>query len=264
MDNKRHFKGITAYTKRRKTFSLVSVIVLVAFFVTVTAVLWKPLVGTFQKPEQFRKWVDLHGFSGILKFVGIVALQVIFAIIPGEPIELGAGYAFGTVEGTILCLIGDAIGTSIIFLFTKLLGIRLVKTLVGKEKLPSLRFIKNSKNRNTLIFLLFFIPGTPKDVFTYVVGLTPTKLTSFLILTSFARIPSVLTSTITGNALGVQDYRTALLVYAVTGIISFAGILIYRKIAARIQYIKKNKLKIVPDEESEEHDFNGGHCEKNL
>lgn len=222
-----------AYLKRRRIFSLISIIVLIAVFATVTAVLWEPLISTFQQPEQFRSWVDAHGFLGRLAFVGIDVLQVIFAVLPGEPVELGAGYAFSTFEGTALCLIGDAVGSAIIFLFTKLLGIKLVETFVSREKIRSLHFLKNSKNLNLLIFILFFLPGTPKDIFTYVIGLTPMKLNTFLILTSIARIPSVLTSTMTGNALGVQNYKSAVLVYAVTGAVSIVGILIYRKMSGR-------------------------------
>jgi uncharacterized membrane protein YdjX (TVP38/TMEM64 family) len=223
------------YVKRRRNFSLISLAILIAVFTTATAALWKPLTSTFQNPERFRAWVNSNGILGRLAFAGIDALQVIFAILPGEPVELGAGYAFGTVEGTVLCLIGDAIGTTAVFLFTKLLGIKLVEACISREKIQSLRFIKNSGNLNLLIFILFFIPGTPKDIITYVIGLTPMKLGTFLIIASIARIPSVLTSTITGDALGVQNYKTAVIVYAVTGGISLAGILIYRRILRQSQ-----------------------------
>ena len=222
-----------AYVKRRKIFSIISLAVFIALFAAATAILWKPLTGTFQHPKQFRTWVDSNGLWGKIAFTGIDMLQVVFAVIPGEPVELGAGYAFGTFEGLALCLIGDAVGTVIIFLFTKLLGVKLVEVLIGRKKIESLRFLQNSRNLNLLVFLLFFIPGTPKDVFTYFIGLSPMKLRTFLIIASVGRIPSILTSTITGAALGAQDYRTAIIVYAVTGVISLIGILIYRRISGK-------------------------------
>lgn len=180
-------------------------------------------------------WIHSSGLSGRLAFIGIDVLQVVFAFIPGEPVELAAGYAFSTLEGTALCLVGDAIGTTAIFLFTRLLGVKLVEVLISSEKINSLKFIHNSKNLNLLIFILFFIPGSPKDIITYFIGLTPMKLGTLLTLTSIARIPSVLTSTITGNALGVQDYRAAIIVYAITGAVSLAGIFIYRRISRDLQ-----------------------------
>ena len=239
------------YLKRRKIFSAVSLLVLIAAFTAATALLWKPLTGTFQHPEQFRAWVGSNGLWGKLVFVGIDMLQVVFAAIPGEPVELGAGYAFGTLEGLILCLVGDAVGTVVVFAFTKRLGIRLVEVLIGREKIRSLRFIKNSRNLNLLVFLLFFIPGTPKDIFTYFIGLTPMKLGMFLLVASIGRIPSILTSTITGNALGVQDYRTAIIVYAVTGIISAAGILIYRRLSAKSKEDETELSRLEKSEDSQ-------------
>ena len=191
--------------------------------------LWKPLTNTFSKPEQFRAWVNMHGVFGRLAFVCMIILQVIFALIPGEPLELGAGYAFGIMEGTALCLAGVALGSVIIFMFTKRLGIKMAEAMVGKEKIHSLHFVKDSKNLNLLIFFLYFIPGTPKDIFTYFIGLTPMKLKTFLLLSSIARIPSVITSTITGNALGVKDYKMAAIVYAIAAAISLTGIAVYRK-----------------------------------
>ena len=221
------------YNKRRKIVTAVSAAVLILFFAGVTVLLWKPLLHTFRNPGQFRAWVNSYGILGRLAFIGMIILQIVFAVIPGEPMELGAGYAFGTVEGTVLCLIGAAAGSVIVFLFTKLLGVKMVEAFISKEKIRSLRFMNQSRNLSLLTFFLFFIPGTPKDVITYFIGLTSMKLKSFLVLTSIARIPSVLTSTITGSALGAKDYRSAVLIYAVTGVVSGIGILIYRRISKR-------------------------------
>ena len=93
-----------------------------------------------------------------------------------------------------------------------------------------MKFLQNTKKLNILIFILFFIPGTPKDLFTYFIGLTPMKLRTFLILSSIARIPSVISSTIGGEALGLQNYTFAIAVFILTAAISGIGLLIYRKI----------------------------------
>ncbi|WP_334137204.1 TVP38/TMEM64 family protein [Muricomes intestini] len=230
---------------RKKVLTLISATILLAVFVTATIILWKPFTDTFQKPDKFRMWVNSHGVWGRLAFIGIASLQVLFAFIPGEPLELAAGYAFSTFEGTALCLLGDAIGSSVIFLLTKKLGMKILEILLSREKIRSLHFLQDSKNLNLLIFVLFFIPGTPKDIITYVVGLTPMKLRTFLLLTSIARIPSILTSAMAGDALGIQDYKAAIIVYAVTGIVSLAGIFIYHKITKHFQ---KNKAENIPQE----------------
>ena len=106
----------------------------------------------------------------------------------------------------------------------------MVEAFVSREKIQSLIFLQNTKKLNILIFILFFIPGKPKDLFTYFIGLTPMKLRTFLILSSIARIPSVISSTIGGEALGLQNYTFAIVVFILTAAISGIGLLIYRKI----------------------------------
>ena len=227
----------TEYQKRRKVVSIVSAVVLLALFAAATAMLWNPLINTIKNPEQFRAWVNLHGVMGRFLFIGMMALQIVFAVIPGEPMELGAGYAFGTLEGTVLCLAGAVVGSSIVFLFTKLLGIKMVEAFVNREKIRSMRFMKYSKNLNAIVFFAFLIPGTPKDILTYFIGLTSMKLKTFLILTSIARIPSVITSTITGNALGMQDYKNAAIVYSVTAAVSLIGAVVYHRISKPLLFL---------------------------
>jgi len=220
-----------AYLHKRKVYSIISLAVFIAVFATATILLWKPFTATFRDPVYFREWVNGKGVAGRFIFVGAVVLQMIFAIIPGEPMEVGAGYAFGAVEGALLCLAGAAIGSALLFFFTRKFGIKLVEVFVSREKLDALPFFNNRGNLYLLVFILFFIPGTPKDLFTYAIGLTPISLGSMLLLTSLARIPSIITSTIVGSALIAQNYKTAIIIYAITGVVSLAGILIYRRVS---------------------------------
>ena len=101
------------------------------------------------------------------------------------------------------------------------------------EKIHSLRFLQDSSRRNFLTFLLFFIPGTPKDLLSYIAGLTNMKMSVWVFLTSIARIPSILTSTISGNALGLGKYGLTALVFGGTLLLSLVGLLIYRRIVRR-------------------------------
>ena len=219
-----------AYRKRRRIVSICSFIIFIALFVWLTFAIGKPLVELASDPEKFRDMINKQGFLGRLTLIGIQILQVVIAMIPGEVIEVGAGYAFGAVEGTLLCLVGVAIGSTLIFLLTKCFGLRLVEAFVSREKISELKFINNEKRLNLLIFILFFIPGTPKDVLTYFVGLTPMKLRTFLLITSIARIPSVVSSTIGGHALGLQNYSMAIIVFAITAGVSAIGLVAYNLI----------------------------------
>ena len=219
-----------AYLRRRRIVSLISLIGFVIFSIVFAATIGQKLIEFLADGKAFRAWVEQQGILGPLTLVGIMVLQVVIAIIPGEAVEIGAGYAFGAIPGMLLCLVGAALGSVIIYGLTKQFGIRMVEAFVSREKIQPLKFLQNTKKLNILIFILFFIPGTPKDLFTYFIGLTPMKLRTFLILSSIARIPSVISSTIGGEALGLQNYTFAIVVFILTAAISGIGLLIYRKI----------------------------------
>lgn len=227
------------YLYRRRLVSILSLLALLAFFLLITLTIGRQLLQFIGEPERFHIWVGQKGWLGRLIMIGIMFFQVVIAIIPGELIEIAAGYAFGAVEGMILCLIGVALGSVVVFAFTRRFGIKLVEAFISRERISSLSFIKNEKRLNNLLFLLFFIPGTPKDVLTYFVGLTPIKLADFLILTSIARIPSVITSTAGGAALGTENIPMALVVFGITGAISGGGLLAYQRISRRKNFDKR-------------------------
>lgn len=219
-----------AYLRRRRIVSVISLVIFAALVVWLTIVIGKPLVDLASEPEKFQQWIDEKGFWGRFAFLGIQMLQVVVAIIPGEVIEIGGGYAFGAWEGTLLCLVGVALGSAVVYALTRAFGVKLVEAFITREKIAQMKYIKNEKKLNLLIFLIFFIPGTPKDLLTYFVGLTPMKLSTFLIISSLARIPSVLSSTLGGHALGQQDYRMAIIVFVITAAVSGAGMLLYNAI----------------------------------
>ena len=221
--------------KQRKIISLS----LIALFLIISGLIcWfvgRPMLKFVSEPEQFRSWVDGHGLSGRLAFVGMVILQVFIAVIPGEPLENGAGYAFGIWEGTLLCMAGTLIGSILVFLFVRRFGVKAVAVFFSREKIHSLRFLRNKKKLNLWIFIIFAIPGTPKDLLCYFAGLTEMKLTTWILISAVARIPSIVTSTVGGDALGVQNYLFAIIVFVATMLISAIGILIYHRISRRNQ-----------------------------
>ena len=217
----------------KKKIYLFAIIVALIFIAAVGYLVGTPMIEFVRAPERFRAWVDSSGFVSRVIFVGMVVFQLIIALIPGEPLEMGAGYAFGAVEGTILCIIGCVIGSALVFLFVRRFGVKLVEVFFPREKIRSLRFLQDSRRLNLLTFIVFFIPGTPKDLLSYFIGLTDMKLGTWLCITAVARIPSIVTSTVTGDALGLKDYQFALIAFGVTLALSLAGILVYRRLSAR-------------------------------
>lgn len=217
----------TAYLRRRRIIAVVSIAVVVLLFAWITWLMYKWIRTFGDDPQRFKEFIDSYGWKGRFIALGIQLLQVVISLIPGELVEIGLGYTYGAVEGTLLCLAGVALGSSLIFLLVKRLGIRLVELFVDRDKIDQLRFINSEKKLKRTIFLLFFIPGTPKDLFTYFVGLTRIRLHEFLIISLIARIPTVVSSTIGGNMIQEQDYVKAILLFVITGAVSLAGIWLY-------------------------------------
>lgn len=217
-----------ATEKRRKWLSGISLTVVALLALGLTVFVWRWLASFSQ--EDFRDYIQSFGVLGWLVLLGIQVLQVFIALIPGELVESAAGFAFGPLVGTLICYLGIAIATVSVFLLTRKIGIKLVEVFVSREKINQLRFLNTEAKRNTLFFLLFFIPGTPKDLFSYLAGLTDIKLGTFLAISLVARIPSVLSSTFGGHMLGEGKYTGAILLYGITGLVSVLGMLLYRQI----------------------------------
>jgi len=216
-------------TKGQKIAAIASIAVFFVVLALLAVFVGGPIIKTLGDPASFRAWVDARGFWGRVLFVGVMMLQVVIAFIPAEPLELAAGYAFGAVWGTILVWLGLVLGTVVVFLFVRKIGVKAVEVFFPREKIDSIKYLNNEKALNAAAFTLFLIPGTPKDLLTYVAGLTKIRLLPWVLLTSLARIPSIVTSTISGNAFGLEHYGLAIGVFAATAVVSGAGILLYRR-----------------------------------
>ena len=216
--------------KKQKILAFSFVLLYLALSVLLLVNVGQPFLNFLGQPEQFRNWIDERGLAGQAVFLFMIVLQVFVAVIPGEPLEIAAGYAFGWFGGTLLCLLGIAAGSAIVFLLVRRYGTRVLELFFSPERIRSVKFLQNPKRLNRLMVVLFLLPGTPKDLLTYLAGLTPIRMSDFLILTTFARIPSLVTSIVGGSALGEGEYLTAMIVFAVTATVSLLGLFVWSKI----------------------------------
>lgn len=216
--------------KHRKIVYFIAILIFIAFMALITVFVGGPLIEFAEDPEAFRAWVDDRGIWGRVIFVGMVVLQVLVAFIPGEPIELAAGYAFGFWEGSLLTLAGFIIGSWLVFILVRRFGVKLVEVFFQKNKLDELKILNNPKKTKIIAFLLMVIPGTPKDMLSYFAGLTKLTLGQWLVIVAVGRIPSLVTSSLTGSAAGQRNYTLSAVMLLITIAISIAGIVYYRYI----------------------------------
>ena len=219
--------------KQQKAVSIASFCTLLLMLVLLCAVIGRPMVRFASSPDKFRDWVDGHGVWGMLAYMGMVAVQVLAALIPGEPLEIAGGYAFGAVKGTLLCLLAASLGSAAVICLVRRYGLRLVEVFFPKKKIQSLRFLRSSPKRTLLFLLIFMLPGAPKDLLCYYAGLTDIKLPVLLIICSLGRLPSIVTSTAGGDSLGEESYLFALVIFAATFVLSALGLFLYNILCKR-------------------------------
>ena len=213
----------------QKKYRFFILIVSVLFLAFLTIAIGKPLLAFVSEPEAFRDWVASKGVLGAFIFMGLNILQVFLAIIPGGPFEIGAGYAFGIPLGTLLCDIAMTLGGVINFLLVRKFGMRFIELFTTREKIESIKFLKLNKKSTSLLFLFFLLPGTPKDLLCYAVGLTNIKLSTWTIINFVGRFPAILLSAMSGSALGEQRYEIFILAMAIILVLYLLGVFLYNK-----------------------------------
>lgn len=197
-----------------------------------------PFILSLREPEnqqKFTGFIEKLGILGILLMLFIQILQIVVAIIPGEPIELLMGLMYGTWGGLALTLLGIIIGTTLVFYLVKRFGEPFARRFVDTKSFEKLKFLHDPTRRDSLIFILFLIPGTPKDILTYFVPFTDIKFSRFLPLAALARIPSVVSSTLVGATVGDGKLWQSALIFAATGVVGLIGIILNQKLQEKLQ-----------------------------
>jgi uncharacterized membrane protein YdjX (TVP38/TMEM64 family) len=158
----------------------------------------------------------------------------VIAVIPGEPVEIAAGIIYGGWGGLFWCLLGVAIGEVMIFSLMRRFGAPLLTKIFPAQQWRKFRFLRRSRYVELFTFVLFLIPGTPKDVLAYFVALTPLSLTRFLLLSLSARIPSIVSSTFAGSWLIQGNYWAAIGLFAVAAAVGLIGLISHDQILKRL------------------------------
>lgn len=224
---------------KRILVTLLSVI----FLLLIVYICYKliPLLASLkntEKQQQFKNYIQSMGWKGWITVLSIQILQIFIAFIPGEIVEILSGMIYGTLGGLFICLLGILIGSVLIYYTVKLFANKAIPKL--QEKLKTYSFLNNPKKIHLYFFIIFLIPGTPKDIFIYLVPFLPIQLSSFIIISLIARIPSILSSTIIGNSLMKGNYLLSIIIFAVFALIGIIAILFNDKI---MNLFKKHPIK---------------------
>ena len=226
--------------RRKRAVAIAGFAALCAGIVALWASYGPELLAFVADAPRFRAWVDEAGALSRIAFVIANMAQIVIAFLPGEPLELAAGYAFGALEGTLWCLAASALGTAAVMALVRTFGLRIVALFFPPEKIASMRWLRDARRFELLLFLCFLIPGTPKDLLTYVAGLGKSPVVRIVALTTVGRIPSIVSSTLAAGAFGDGNYLGAAAVAALTVALAGIGVIAYRKLSSKHIFIEND------------------------
>lgn len=208
---------------------------LFAALAAVAIVFWDPLLSLMRDPEDLRLRVEGYGIAAPAVFIAVQVLQVVVFAIPGEFPQLAAGYLFGISLGILLTLGGAAIGSAIGFLLARLLGRPFLHAIVSEKRSRQVEDMIASPRGVAILFLLYLIPGIPKDVLCYVAGIGPLRLGVYLLASTVGRLPGVAVSVISGDAAAEQRWVMVAIALGCAVVLFVAGYVLRRRLLEVLQ-----------------------------
>lgn len=208
---------------------------LIAFFVlmlVICVLLWPYVHELFEPGGVDRVINDVRnaGPVGFLILLGMQFLQIVVAFIPGEVVQIAAGLLYGPWIGALVILLGCVISSAFIFALVHKLGAPFVQNMVPTKYLDKFRRFELSGKLNIVVFILFLIPGLPKDTFTYLVPLTDMRMRTFLLLSNVGRIPGIVVSTYAADGLIEGRVVESVVIFAVAALIAVLGVVFRERI----------------------------------
>lgn len=219
--------------KKAKIFKIIMFIVAILLIIGIIIYLFPVMkdLSTHEGQLAFKARIEQSGILGFLILLGLQIAQIFLVILPGEPLEILAGMCYGAIGGAIFIFFSVALTTTIIFLLVRKFGRKFIEQSFDKEKIDKIeksKIFQNPKNIEFILAICFAITGIPKDILIYVGGLLPIRPIRFILIATFCRFPSVISSTIVGQYFSEGNWKISLLIYGITFIVTILALIIIR------------------------------------
>jgi uncharacterized membrane protein YdjX (TVP38/TMEM64 family) len=180
---------------------------LLLIFLLLILVLYKS--GTFHffiDRNKLTSFLDSLGLFSFIGFIVLQALQVVAAPIPGEVTGFLGGYVYGAIPGVVFSTIGLTLGSWGAFILSKTFGRPFVERFVKKKTIKRYDYLLKHRKAAFLVFLLFLIPGFPKDYLCYILGLGHMNTKEFLVISTAGRFSGTVLLTMGGSYIRNHQY----------------------------------------------------------
>ncbi len=172
----------------------------------------------FKDRNHLRSYVESWGAWAPVAFIVIQAFQVVFAPIPGEFTGAIGGFIFGGVPTTLYSSLGLTIGSIVAFLAARVMGLPLVQLVVSEKSLEKFHFLTERRGA-LLALILFAIPGFPKDILSYILGVSPMGFPAFVTACALGRIPGTIMLSFSGSAVYNENWTFLIILSAVCAVV---------------------------------------------
>lgn len=191
----------------------------------------------FSSRTDVQEWIASYGAVAPLIYIAVQVFQVVIFIVPGEVIQITGGYLFGIGLGTLYSLIGITVGSGIDFYMARLLGRSFVEGVFGENQVARFDAFTSSRGPQTAFFLLFVIPGIPKDVLVYVAGISRMRFGQFLLVTMAGRLPGILGSAVIGDSVAAGRWVLGAVIFGVSCLLFVLGVVFRRRLVLWVQRV---------------------------
>ena len=198
------------------------------------------LYNSLYSPHRLKKLILSYGAYSPLAYILLQVLQVIVAPIPGGAIEFLGGYLFGVNAGFVYSMIGLILGAAVAFGLARLFERVAVERFVSPETRKKFGYLIGHEG-TILSFLLFLIPGFPKDALCYILGLTPMRWGIFLLVSTIGRIPGTLMACLQGAKAFDHQYKALIVLSGISAVLLLVFYIYHEEIHHMIKKLKKSK-----------------------
>lgn len=217
-----------------KIIKIVMFVITILLMIGITIYLYPVMknLSTYEGQIEFKQKVSDSGILGFLMLLGLQFAQIFLVVLPGEPLEVLAGMCYGAIGGTIFIFFSVALTTTVIFFLVRKFGKELIYDSFDKTKIDKIensKIFQDPKKIEYIFAICFAIIGTPKDLLTYLGALFPIKPLRFIMIATFCRFPSIISSTIVGQYFSKGNWKISIIIYLLTFIFTFLVLFLIRK-----------------------------------
>jgi uncharacterized membrane protein YdjX (TVP38/TMEM64 family) len=224
-------RGLRLLYKNRGYF----ILTLVAIFIVFIAYeYYGQYFLELKNPKKIKSIILSYGDYSIAAFLVMQIIQVVAFFIPGEVMQIAGGYIYGAFAGGFLTLLGITLGSAIVYGLSRQYGKPLIRRIISEKQLKFFDKLLRLGSVNYIVFLLYLIPGIPKDVLAYICGISDITFRNFMLYSTLGRIPGIFISTYFGARMYTGHKGILITIAVIMSILFVIGVFKGEKIVKKL------------------------------